>query len=186
MQDNRAIVLVSGSGTNMEAIARGVEELDIRAVFSDRECYGILRASKLGIYSKYINKNFFEEIEKFVKDEEISLIILAGFLKIISSEFVEKMPLIVNIHPSRLPKYGGKGYYGEHVHEAVFSNHELFSGATVHIVDGGVDSGRILLQSMVDISQLKSADEIAKRVLETEHQIYKMAIKMILNERRMK
>lgn len=171
---------MSGSGTNMEAIYKKNKKIDIVCVFSDRDAYGTTRAKNLGLKAMTVKENFFEVVKQFVLDEKIELIILAGFLRKVPDWFLKDSPCVLNIHPSLLPKYGGKGCYGERVHEKVLQNNERFSGATVHIIDEDYDKGKILLRSFVSIDGLKTKEEIQEKVLKTEHEVYNMAINCYL------
>lgn len=180
MRNKRAIILISGGGSNMEAISKNVKEIDIIGVYADTDCYGIERARNLGLKSEYIRENFFDNISQIIEKEEVDFVILAGFLRIIPSEFIENTVPILNIHPSLLPKYGGKSCYGINVHNMVLNAGDDYSGATVHIVDSGIDTGSILMQSFVPIKGLKTAQEIADAVLKTEHKLYSMAIKSFI------
>ena len=109
------------------------------------------------------------------------MIVLAGYLVRISKKILDEFT-IINIHPSLLPKYGGKGFYGMNVHNAVFENKELISGVTVHYVNEKLDDGDIILQKKVDISDCKDANEISKKVLKIEHKTLKEVIKLLEEE----
>ena len=180
MRNKRAIILISGGGSNMEAIAKNVDEIDIVGVYSDRDCGGIERAKKLNLEAEWIKENFFDNLKEIISKKKVDFIILAGFLKILPKEFVENSVPILNIHPSLLPKYGGKGCHGLNVHNMVLKSKDEYSGATVHLVDSGIDTGKILLQSFVSIKGLTDANQIAERVLVTEHKLYSMAIKLFV------
>ncbi|KGF08441.1 hypothetical protein HMPREF1634_00510 [Tissierellia bacterium S7-1-4] len=182
MRNRRAIILISGSGTNMQAIYEKCKVIDIMHVFSDRDCYGIERARSLGLQADYVKDDFFKTVHEYVLKEKIELIILAGFLRKVPEWFFSGAPPILNIHPALLPKYGGKGCYGEHVHEKVLHANEKFSGATVHIIDENYDKGRIYLRSFVNIEGLKTKEEIQQKVLKTEHNVYNLAITSFVRE----
>lgn len=146
-------VLISGGGTNLQALIdntkSGYINGEIKIVISNRkDAYGLIRAEKAGIEALYIdpsnlsdeeyNKKIIEELEK----QNIGLVVLAGYLKILSKEFIQKYrDRIINIHPSLLPDFGGKGYYGDKVHKAVLESGAKITGATVHLVDEGTDTG---------------------------------------------
>lgn len=109
------------------------------------------------------------------------LIVLAGFLLKIPDFLIKHFPnKIINIHPSLLPKYGGKGMYGHHVHEAVVANHETESGITIHLVNEHYDEGTILLQKQTTISPIDSAEDVAKKILKLEHEWYSKVIESVL------
>ena len=113
----------------------------------------------------------------------VDLVVLAGYLSIIDEEFINKWNnKIINIHPSLLPKYGGKGMYGIKVHESVVANHEKESGCTVHFVDNNIDTGKIILQRKVDITEDDTPESLQKKVLKEEHKLLIEAIEMIINE----
>ena len=110
---------------------------------------------------------------KTCQDNYVDLIVLCGFMRKLSQSFFNNVKTpIINIHPALLPKYGGKGMYGMNVHNAVFANGDKKSGVTVHFVNENYDEGSIIRQKECDISNCKSADEVAKCVLEVEHEIY--------------
>ncbi|HOD53112.1 MAG TPA: phosphoribosylglycinamide formyltransferase [Candidatus Cloacimonadota bacterium] len=111
------------------------------------------------------------------------LIVLAGFMRKISQAFLDSIQCpVINIHPALLPNYGGRGMYGSHVHQAVFQAGDKISGASVHFVSNEYDKGEIVLQQSVDITDCKSPDDIARKVLEIEHKIYGEAIEMVLSK----
>lgn len=168
----------------MEAIARkSADVLDIAYVLSDRLCGGLDRATSLGLRAQCCRGDLFPTLAGLVRSEKVELILLAGFLSIVPPEVIDAMPPMLNIHPSLLPKYGGKGCYGEHVHRKVFAAGESFSGATVHRVAHAIDAGETILQSFVSIRDCADAEEIAARVLATEHELYDKAIRTFLRRR---
>ena len=175
------VIMVSGSGTNMDSIIKNCSDiLNIRGVFSDRkDALALEKAGNKNIYNKYLGRDYIDFLSEFIEKERIDLIILAGFLKILPKTFIDCAPLIINIHPSLLPKYGGKGMYGMNVHEEVFKNGDSISGATVHYVNEKIDGGKIILQGHVDIRDACSPEEIQKKVLSVEHKLFSMAIKTI-------
>jgi len=180
-------VLISGSGTNLQAVINAVENgsipnAKVALVISNRaDVYGLKRASKHNITNMVIDKNdtqlLLETLEKF----NISGIVLAGYLSILPPEVVEKYKdKIINIHPALLPKYGGKGFYGIKVHQAVLASGDTESGATAHLVDNGIDTGKILLQKTVPVLPGDTPESLQKRVLETEHPVLVQAIKLLV------
>ena len=173
-------VFISGSGTNLQSLldaeAEGFFKSEIALVVSNRrDAYGLVRAKEAG------KATFVEEdgdLMAVLEENEIDFIVLAGYLKILGKDLLTRYAgRIINIHPALLPKYGGKGMYGLHVHEAVFAHGEKRSGATVHYVTETVDGGAILLQSSVDIEKLTSPEAIQQTVLVLEHQLLKTAIR---------
>ncbi len=175
-------VLISGGGTNLQAIIDSLKsgELsgEIVCVLSNKkEAYGLMRAFKNGIPSEFVKNSAMKEtIEKYSPD----IVVLAGYLGILEKPFIERyLGRIINIHPSLIPKYCGKGFYGIKVHEAVIQNREKISGATVHLVDEGVDTGEILIQREVPVLDSDDASTLQKRVLEVEHKILIEGIEML-------
>ncbi len=187
---NNIAILTSGlsRGSNFESIAeffKDRNEPEISFVLITRKKAPIVkRCEKFGIPYLFIStKNYelFEEnLLEEIKKKNITLIVLAGFMKKLSENFIEKSCPIINIHPALLPKYGGKKMFGSAVHKAVFEAKEKVSGVTVHLVNSDYDSGKILNQQKVDISDCSNPEEIGKRVLELEHQIYPETIEKII------
>ena len=183
------VILVSGSGTNLQRIIDTVASGEIRdakiaLVVADRECFGLERAKNHQIENILIprGKNFSKELAEHVP-EDTDLIILAGFLSILKSEFCEKWNgKIINIHPALLPKFGGKGMWGHHVHEAVIAAGEKESGATVHYVTSGIDEGEIILQKSFEVTQNDTAETVAEKVHQVEYEIFPIAINKVLNK----
>ena len=183
-------VFISGGGTNLQAIIDAVKENKIngkiKLVFSNRKnAYGLIRAQNESIDTFYLNrKKFFsnEEYDERILEElerkNIDLIVLAGYLNILSSKFVSKYSnRIINIHPSLIPSFCGDGFYGENVHKAVIKSGVKFTGATTHFVDENVDTGAIILQDVVPIFINDDFETVAKRVLEIEHKILVKTVK---------
>lgn len=153
----RIAVLVSGGGSNLQSIIDNIEcgnlNCEISYVIADRKCHGLERAEKHGIKNilldrKVLKEKLSEKISSVLEndDKKTDYIVLAGYLSILSPEFIKKWSRkIINIHPSLLPKFGGKGMYGMNVHRAVIEAKETESGCTIHFVDTGVDAGEIIL-----------------------------------------
>jgi len=189
---HRIAVLSSGKGrgSNLHALHRfffesGQPVQIALAVFSraDSPAYGL--AQELGICSMVISTRdmhaFEEQLLPFIKQNDIELIALAGFMKQLSESFLNSVQVpVLNIHPALLPRFGGKGMFGMAVHEAVFTAGEKLSGATIHRVDPLYDHGEILAQQKVDISKCYSASEIANLVLKAEHELYGPTICKVL------
>ncbi len=169
-------VFVSGGGTDLQsiidAIDRGEINGQIKLVISNRmKAYGLQRAKDKGIETVVVKKNDAKIIE-LCQQRDIDLIVLAGYLAILTDELIDAYPnKIINIHPSLIPSFCGPGFYGMHVHEAVLERGVKVSGATVHFVSAVVDGGPIIKQVACDISDLKTAQDIQARVLEIEHKI---------------
>lgn len=184
-------VLISGGGTNLQAV---IDEIDlgningeIKVVISNRKnAYGLERAKKHNINAEYVNKSkydndidFNREIVNILAENNIDLIILAGYLRILSEDLVNKYKnRIINIHPSLIPSFCGKGYYGQMVHQAVLDYGVKVTGATVHFVDEGTDTGAIILQETVKVDDNDNVESLQKKVLEVEHKTLVEAIKL--------
>lgn len=190
------VCLVSGGGTNLAAIIKAIEEkriknVRIKAVISNNsDAYALERAKNAGIDAKCISpKNFSnrDEFNKALLDElqrlNPDLIVLAGFLVNISEDIVKAFEnKIINIHPSLIPSFCGKGYYGLKVHEAALKRGVKVTGATVHFVDAGIDTGRIIIQKAVEVHAKDDAKSLQKRVMEeAEWIILPEAIEKIAN-----
>lgn len=173
-------VCVSGGGTDLQSIIDACEagkiNGQIRLVISNRKkAYGLERARLHGIQAEWIKDE--DEILKRFEEEKIDVVVLAGYLAIVGDKLIEQYKnRIINIHPSLIPSFCGPGFYGMHVHEAVFKRGVKVSGATVHFVTGQVDGGPIILQRAVDISDLETPEDIQARVLEIEHEILPEAV----------
>lgn len=173
-------VCVSGGGTDLQSIIDACEagkiNGQIRLVISNRKkAYGLERAHLHGIQAEWIKDE--DEILKRFEEEKIDVVVLAGYLAIVGDKLLAQYKnRIINIHPSLIPSFCGPGFYGMHVHEAVFKRGVKVSGATVHFVTGEVDGGPIILQRAVDISDLETPEDIQARVLEIEHEILPEAV----------
>ena len=175
-------VLISGGGTNLQAVIDGTESGEIKGqvkvvISSKQGAYGLERAKNHNI--KAICETDEDKIIEILKENKIDLVVLAGYLKIISpklvNEFRNKM---INIHPSLIPSFCGAGFYGEKVHQGVIDYGAKVTGATVHVVDEGADTGPIIMQDVVKVNQDDDAKTLAKRVLEVEHRILKESISL--------
>ena len=183
------VILVSGSGSNLQRIIDCIEngeiqDAKINLVVADRECFGLQRAENHGIKNVLIKrgKNFSENVKKIIP-ENTDLIVLAGFLSILNKEFCESFNgKIINIHPALLPKFGGKGMWGSHVHEAVLEANEKESGATVHFVTPGIDEGEIILQKSFPIAENETLETLAQKIHEIEFEIFPKAINLVLKD----
>ena len=184
----RLSIFVSGNGTNLQRIAEYfLEDRDIKienVVCNNPNAYAIERAKKLDIPVRMITKQDFNS-DAFIKELQdlgIDLIVLAGFLWKLPENLVKAFPKkIVNIHPALLPKYGGKGFYGEHVHEAVVAAKEAQSGITVHYVNELYDSGQIILQARVSLDENETPDSLAAKIHQLEQAYFPVAIEQVLS-----
>ncbi len=188
----RVAVFVSGRGSNLKAILAHPELkklVEIVVVFSDKkDCKAFEIAKSFSIETKTIGKGEDtinnDDLLNVLKQYDLGLIVLAGYLKLIPADVVKFFEnRIINIHPALLPSFGGKGMYGINVHKAVFDSSAKVSGATVHFVDSEYDRGKIIAQRCVDISDVSSPEEIAERVLNIEHQILPEVIKAFAENR---
>ena len=185
-------VFVSGRGSNLQAILNSPELkniIEVKAVFSNKaDCAAFKVAGNFSINCYCLgngeNQIKYNDLAGKLKELEIDLIVLAGFLKLIPDEVIKNYKLkIVNIHPALLPSFGGKGMYGINVHKAVFDSSAKVSGATVHFADETYDTGKIIAQKCVDISDVNSPEEIAERVLEIEHKLLPFVINKIADKK---
>ena len=195
----RVVVMVSGGGTNLQAILDAIDGgkitgASVEAVISNnRGAYALERAKKHGIPAVRVAPKDYEGrvacnralLEK-VKEYQPDLVVLAGFLVTIPPEMIREYPgKIINIHPSLIPSFCGVGYYGLKVHEAALKRGVKVTGATVHYVDEGVDSGPIILQKAVEVKEGDTPEILQRRVMEeAEWKILPEAINRIANETR--
>lgn len=187
-------VLISGGGSNLQSLMDAAKDPDypaeISCVISNKEnAYGLERAENAGIpaiavpHKGKTKEQFEPEVDKVLRVHDVGMICLAGFMRILSADFIEGWKgKILNIHPALLPKFGGEGMYGHHVHEAVLAAGETESGASVHIVTSGVDEGPIILQGSVPVEKDDTAETLAARVLKKEHEIYPQAVKVFIEQ----
>ncbi len=183
------VVLISGSGSNLQSIIDNADDIgiNIKCVISNKvDAFGLNRAKKAGIATQFIDHTQFKTREDF--DQKLiqhintinpELVILAGFMRILSTDFINAFAgKILNIHPALLPKYKGLN-----THQRAIDAGEKFAGATVHFVTNELDSGEIILQQSVPIQSIDTAESLAKKVLAQEHLLYPKAIKKALGLR---
>jgi len=184
-------VLASGGGTNLQSIIDrcldGSLDAEIAVVICNNPRAGALeRAAQAGIATRCINHRDFSSREDFdtavvsaLQESGVELVVLAGFMRIITQTFIDAFPdRVINIHPALLPSFPGL-----HVQQQAIDYGARFSGCTVHFVDGGVDTGPILIQAVVPVLQDDTAETLAARILEQEHRIYPRAIQLIAENR---
>ena len=176
----RIAVLVSGGGTNLQALIDAQDKGIIRSgeivlVISNKAgAYALERAAKAGIKAETVLRRdagsqeaFEERLHEFLSENKIDLIVMAGFMSILSGSFTARYPdRIINIHPSLIPSFCGKGFYGLHVHEAALEYGVKVTGATVHFVNEIPDGGRIIKQKSVEILDGDTPEVLQKRVME--------------------
>ena len=184
-------ILISGRGSNLQKIIKESKKknypAEIRIVISNRQNAKVLDFAKRNNIStlvisdfKYKNKNLFEKkISDALNKKNIDLICLAGFMKVLSAQFVKKWnKKVINIHPSLLPKFKGLS-----VHERVIKSRQKISGCTVHFVNKKVDSGLIIVQGKVRVKKNDNSEKLAKRILKLEHYCYPLAIKLLAEKK---
>ena len=197
MPDINIMALVSGSGTNLQALldaekSGGLGPGKIVLVVSDRPgVYALERAKAAGVSAVTVEPDktippeerrhkLSDHILRLAESHHINLIVLAGFLSIIKGKIIQQYSgRMINLHPALLPKFGGKGMYGEKVHRAVLDAQEQESGCTVHLVDAGTDTGPILLQRKVPVLPGDTPDSLAERIHKEEHIAIVEAVKMM-------
>ena len=192
----RLAVFASGRGSNFQAILKQIQQGIIPATVglcvTNNPNAGVIQIARENEIPVKIcspkdypdSKSYNDDILSALIESEIEYIILAGYLKLIGMQIVDRFSnKIVNIHPALLPSFGGKGMYGHHVHDAVFNRGVKFSGATVHLVNNEYDAGPIVLQKVVSIEDAKSPEEIAERVLKIEHEIFPQAVKLLVEDK---
>ncbi|MGL4990008.1 MAG: phosphoribosylglycinamide formyltransferase [Sarcina sp.] len=186
-------VLISGGGSNLESIMDNIDsgyldKIKIEYVISDREAKGIEKAKNRGYKTKILNRNLGV---KSLNDDlnnlllgKVDLIVLAGFLSILTNDLIKNFEnKIINIHPSLIPCFCGKGMYGIKVHEAAIEKGVKFAGCTVHLVNSKIDDGAIIDQEIVEIKQEYTAKELQEKVLQKEHVILPKVIKLLSEDR---
>jgi phosphoribosylglycinamide formyltransferase-1 len=189
----RVAVFISGHGTGLQALIDATKSGKLSArialvVSSNSDAYGLERAKNEDIPAiVHIAKQFpspesaAESLQGELRAHRVDYIALAGYLKMMPLMIIKAFPnRVVNIHPALLPKYGGKGFYGHKVHEAVIAAHEKESGATVHLVDEIYDHGKILEQVRVPVLQNDTPDSLAERILIEEHKLYPQALEKLI------
>ena len=192
----RIAIFASGSGSNAEAIIRASREgrlsSEVGLVISNNVNAGVLkRAKALEVNNSVIDPRSFESEELYITslfstldENEIDFIALAGYLKLVQPELIDKYRnKITNIHPALLPSFGGKGFYGMKVHEAVIEAGCKVSGVTIHLVNEKYDRGAIIAQRTLPVLGDDSPESLAERVLKIEHEIYPEALQLFEEER---
>lgn len=179
-------LLASGSGSNAENIIlyfKNRKDIQFIILSNNPNAYVHERAKKLGVLSYIINKSGFENGEalRLLQTDQVDFIVLAGFLLKIPENIIKAYPnKIINIHPALLPKYGGKGMYGNHVHEAVVENKETESGITIHYVNENYDEGKHIFQAKCSVSPTDSANDVAEKVHALEYKYFPEIIGKII------
>jgi len=184
----RLAILASGRGSNAEGIMRyfkGHDRIRVVALLSNRSDAGALeRAARYGVSTFVFDRQAFYRssgVLEYLREQGIDYLALAGFLWRVPPHIVRAYRgRIINIHPSLLPSYGGKGMYGMRVHRAVLENGERYSGLTIHYVDEGYDTGEIIFQAKVPVYPDDTPDRLAARILRFEHLCYPPVLEMVI------
>lgn len=182
------VLFASGSGSNVENIFNyfnNTDQLTILAVYCNNKNAGVIeRCNRLNITCRVFNREEWENNSIISEIQELSptLVVLAGFLWKIPESLIQLFPQkIINIHPSLLPKFGGKGMYGEYVHQAVIAAKEVKSGITIHFVNSHYDEGQIIFQAECLISETDDANELAKKIHQLEFEHFPKIIEKLIN-----
>jgi len=196
MKKLKLLVLASGGGTNLQAVIDSIEQgklnAEIKTVVSNNsKAFCLERARTHNIKAIHLSHKMFATAEEFderllsiLKENEIDMIILAGYMKMLSPTIVRTYKnRILNIHPALLPSFGGEGMYGIHVHEAVINSGVRITGVTVHLVDEAYDHGIIIAQESMPVLDNDTPENLQQRVLEIEHKLYPQAIQLFAEER---
>lgn len=184
----KVVLFASGSGSNVENIVNffaSEPEVSFPLVLCNKkDAFVFERAKKLGLESRYFTKEEFSNqdvVLNILKEINPDLIVLAGFLWLVPSKFVDAFPnKIINIHPALLPKFGGKGMYGMNVHEAVVANKETETGITIHYVNEKYDEGAPILQTTCPVLSTDTADDVAHKIHALEYEHFPKVIKKLL------
>ncbi|MBQ4819843.1 phosphoribosylglycinamide formyltransferase [Aquimarina sp. MMG016] len=187
----RIIIFASGSGTNAENIIKHFnsrKNAEVTHVFSNNQRAKVLRrAHDLKVKALHFDREAFystNDVLNILKDAKPDLIVLAGFLWIFPKKIIDVFPdKVINIHPALLPKYGGKGMYGNHVHEAVIRKKEKESGITIHYVNEHYDEGAVIFQAKTSINENDSAEDVANAIHQLEYKHFPIVIEQVLGLR---
>jgi len=190
MRKKRISVFASGSGSNAEKFFEFFQndpDIEVISVFTNNKSAGVIeRAKRYNIPHHVYNRSYWENgevIMQVLKEEHADFIVLAGFMLLIPDSIVKAYPnSIFNIHPALLPKFGGQGMYGMHVHQAVKAAGEKESGITIHFVNENYDEGQIIAQASCTIDSSDAAEEIAKKVLKLEHENYPKVVAEVIRK----
>ena len=184
------MIFASGSGTNAENIIkyfRNSDYIRVAAIFSNKKHSGVLeRAHRLNVKALHFDRDALynsNDVLNLLKDMNPDLIVLAGFLWLFPSNIVKEFPKkIINIHPALLPKYGGKGMYGDKVHESVISNNEKESGISIHYVNDKYDEGQSIYQATVPVDETDTPSSLATKIHQLEYRHFPEVIQQLLEK----
>lgn len=189
-------VLASTNGTDLQAIIDEMKsgkmpDIELSAVISNKECYALERAKEQGYVTFFIDpkgksrEEFDEAMATILTDLKVDLIVLVGYMRILTTPFVRKFQhKIINVHPALIPKYCGENFYGSNVHEAVLAAGDKETGMTIHYVDEGVDTGEIIMQKTCEVLPGDTAETLKVRVQQLEKKWYPEVIRMIALEKK--
>lgn len=185
-------VLASTRGTDLQAIINEIKAgkmpgIELSVVVSNKKnSFALQRAKQQGFKTIFINpknrtkEEFDQKLSEILGKNQIDLIVLVGYMRLLTPEFVKKFPKkIINVHPSLIPKYCGKKYYDKSVHEAVIANHEKETGMTIHYVDEGIDTGEIILQKTCPVLPQDTVETLKEKVQNLEKKSYPEVIKQL-------
>jgi len=183
------VIFASGGGSNASKIITHLKNnpnVKVALILSNNIDANVLNIAKNNNIATHVvdRESFYksDNVVKLLKRLDIDLIVLAGFLWLIPKDLIMAFPnRILNIHPALLPKYGGKGMYGQNIHKAVFEAKEKESGITIHLINQKYDEGKIIFQAHCDLSKTRNAEEIGKKVLELEHKYYPLVVENYLD-----
>lgn len=186
MKPTKLAIFASGSGTNAENIINYFKthsEIQVEEVFSNKQdAFVHERARKLGVRSSYFKKAEFHKESFLERLNGVDYLILAGFLWLVPAHLIKAFPnKIINIHPSLLPKYGGQGMYGAHVHNAVIAAGEKVSGITIHLVNEAYDQGKVLFQGQCMVEENDTADMLASKIHQLEYEHFPRVIEAVIH-----
>ncbi|MBU5678009.1 phosphoribosylglycinamide formyltransferase [Alkaliphilus sp. MSJ-5] len=196
MKNIKIAVMISGGGTNLQSLIDEVHNKsvggEIVLVVSNREdAYGLTRAKRGGIKSIVINRKQYKSDSEYeqnlintLEEAKVELIVLAGYLAFVPIEVIKKYEnRIINIHPSLIPSFCGKGFYGEKVHQEAIRRGVKVTGATVHFVNKEMDGGPIIIQKDVKVDFNDTVESLQKKVLKVEHEILPLAVRLFIDDR---
>ena len=190
MSKHKVAILVSGTGTNAINIIEYFEKIsvaDVVLIISNKtDALALEKAQNKGVKTVVFNNESFKKngtVLDYLMSQSIDFIVLAGFLIKIPNEIIHAYPnKIVNLHPSLLPKYGGKGMYGKRVHKAVIENQESESGISIHFVNEEYDEGTIIFQAKVSVEKGDSVEVLAQKIQQLEHRFFPKVIEQVINK----
>ena len=190
MDGHKIAILVSGTGTNAINIIEYFEKnsvADVALVVSNKtDALAVEKAQNKGVKTIVFNNESFKKngiVLNYLKSESIDFIVLAGFLRKVPDDIISAYPnKIVNLHPSLLPKYGGKGMYGNHVHRAVIEAQESESGISIHFVNEEYDEGAIIFQAKVSVEKKDSVEVLAQKIRQLEHRFFPKIVEQVISK----